>query len=89
MAGHDPLSGIEQLGDQIRLSHARDGLAGSPDKAGREVPLGQGHVNWTQYLALLAAADYTGPQILRRTDSARPAQDLAHAKSELESLVPF
>lgn len=85
MAGHDPVVATELLAERVALSHARDGLAGGAERAGREVPLGHGHVNWLRYLATLSAADYAGPQILRRTDSQRPAEDLAEAKQVLES----
>ena len=85
MAGYDPVAATELLADRVALSHARDGLVGGSERAGREVPLGHGHVNWLQYLATLSAADYAGPQILRRTDSQRPADDLAEAREVLES----
>ncbi len=85
MSGFEPVSAVEQLAEHIALSHARDGLAGTADRAGREVVLGQGHVNWLGYLSTLSAANYAGPHILRRVDSSRPAEDLATGKEALES----
>ncbi|MBN1512312.1 MAG: sugar phosphate isomerase/epimerase [Phycisphaerae bacterium] len=84
MEGYDPQAAAELLADRVILSHARDGLMGSSDRGGREVPLGQGDVNWLRYLMTLSTAGYTGPQILRRTDSQRPEEDLAAAKAVLE-----
>jgi L-ribulose-5-phosphate 3-epimerase len=85
MAGHEPIAATELLADQILLSHARDGLAGTAERLGRETPLGSGYVNLAAYLATLAEAGYAGPQILRRTDSDRPAEDLAAAQKLLEA----
>ena len=73
------------LADQVILAHARDGTTGSADRSGRETSLGQGHVNLLQYLATLSAAGYAGPQILRRTDSERPIEDLTEAREILRS----
>ena len=85
MAGHEPIAATELLADQIILSHARDGLAGTAERLGREMALGSGYVNLAAYLATLAEAGYAGPQILRRTDSDRPADDLAAARKLLDS----
>jgi sugar phosphate isomerase/epimerase len=88
MSGYDPVSATSTLAEHVVLSHARDGLAGTSQSAGREVPLGQGHVNWLAYLATLSAADYAGPQILRRTDAERPLEDLQAGRDTLESQLP-
>lgn len=85
MSGHEPIAATELLADQIVLSHARDGLAGTAERLGRETALGSGYVNLAAYLATLADAGYAGPQILRRTDFDRPAEELAQAKELLDA----
>lgn len=88
MVGANPLSVIQKLPEQIALAYARDGTAGLTDRAGRETRLGEGEVDLPSVLALLDAAEYAGPYILRRTDSANPASDLTSARDVLERLLP-
>jgi sugar phosphate isomerase/epimerase len=83
MAGANPLASFEQIAEHVRLLHARDATAGFPDRPGHETRLGAGEVDLSRILMLLDAADYAGPYILRRTDSATPAQDLADARAAL------
>jgi len=72
---------------QVILSHARDALAGTPERGGRETTLGDGRVDLLEYLSILSAAGYGGPQIIRRSGSERPLDDLAAAKEYLEAQV--
>jgi len=88
MVGVNPLSVIQRLPGQIALAHARDGTAGLADRAGRETPLGEGEVDLPGVLALLDAAEYAGPYILRRTDSPNPVSDLTSAHNVLKRLLP-
>ncbi len=79
MSGADPLAAIERWADQIILFHARDGTAGLADRPGRETRLGEGEVDLMGVLAMLGVAEYSGPWILRRSDSPDPAADLQDA----------
>jgi len=76
MAGADPLAAIERVADHIRLFHLRDGLAGLAERPGRETRIGEGEIDLVGLMTVLDAAQYRGPYILRRTDSASPVQDL-------------
>ena len=82
--GMDPLAGIERLADQVILARARDALAGSSARPGRETPIGQGQVDFAEYFAALEAAGYAQPAFLRRTESQHPLDELAEARAYLE-----
>lgn len=88
MNGANPLSGIERYIEQVRLMHARDGTAGRADGAGRETPLGEGDVDMIGVLAVLSAAEYPGPYILRRVDSQNPVVDIERARGILAGWLP-
>lgn len=87
MAGANPLSVIERLGSQITLMHARDGTAGLPGRSGQETRLGEGEVDLVSVLAMLSAAEYAGPYILRRTDSQTPIEDISSGRDDLAKLL--
>ncbi|MGB2987969.1 MAG: sugar phosphate isomerase/epimerase family protein [Phycisphaerae bacterium] len=88
MTGANPMSVIERFPDQIALMHARDAAAGLAERAGRETRLGEGEVDLIGILAALSAAEYTGPYILRRTDSQNPTADIENARDVLRRLLP-
>jgi sugar phosphate isomerase/epimerase len=83
MAGVNPLASFEQIADHVRLFHARDATAGFPDRPGHETRLGAGEVDLPRVLAMLNAAEYEGPLILRRVDSTTPVQDLTVARDAI------
>lgn len=87
MAGANPMSLIERLADQIAFVYARDGTAGLSERTGHETRLGEGDVDLVGVLATLSAVDYTGPYILRRTDSQTPIADLQDARDMLSRLL--
>lgn len=83
MAGCDPTQVIGEFTDTIGMSHLRDATAGM---SGHETALGTGQVDLTAIAAALDAAGYHGPQIVRRSDPACAAAEIARAKSVLDSL---
>jgi len=85
MMGYDPVDGISRLAGRVCLSHARDALSGGSDGTGYETALGEGHVDLSAYLAALDGTGYGGPQIIRRTASEHPVDDIARARELLES----
>jgi len=85
--GFDPLAGMEPLADRIVSARGRDALSGSAGRAGREVPLGEGHLDLPAYLAALDQAGYRDAPFLRRTEALDPQAELAAAKSRLERLL--
>lgn len=87
MSGVSPTTLVAARPDDIVLSHARDGRRGSADRAGIETRLGEGDVDWNGHLALLEAAGYSGPQILRRLDATDPQADLLAGRRWLEQAM--
>lgn len=88
MSGTNPLAGIERYIGQISLMHARDATTGRADCQGHETPLGEGEVNLLGLLAVMSAAEYAGPYILRRADSQNPVADIEQARGILSGWLP-
>ncbi len=85
--GHDALAGVRELGEHIIASHLRDATPGGPAAAGREVRMGTGQLDLLGYLAALEGGQYSGLQIVRRTDAVDPLADIAAARDYLEKLL--
>ncbi len=83
LAGCDPTQVVGELANTIGLSHLRDATTGD---GGHETALGGGQVDLAATAAALDAAGYHGPQIVRRSDPACAAAEIARAKSVLDSL---
>jgi sugar phosphate isomerase/epimerase len=88
MHGVNPLSVIQEAPQQIALTHARDATVGFSGQPGHETRLGEGSVDLIGLLGQLASVDYGGPYIIRRTDTARPADDIEAARDTLRRLLP-
>ncbi len=83
--GHDPLDWAGRFANDIVLLHIRDALPGPPDERGRETELGAGRIEFQALLALLAAAGYRGPHVIRRLDAVWSMPELVRARAYLES----
>lgn len=88
MGGENPHAIANELAGRVQLVRVRDAVAGSRDVAGREVEMGEGHLDVPAFLATLQEAGFGGDLIVTRTGSASPAADLANAKAILESHLP-
>jgi sugar phosphate isomerase/epimerase len=86
LEGADPVAGIAAVANSILIARARDAVAGSPQRPGREVPLGAGELDLPAYLAQLDQAGYRNVPFIRRTESEHPLEDVAEAKRRLLSL---
>ncbi len=80
----DAVKGVAALQKYIVHTHAKDGLRGTQPPY-REVPLGQGDVDWTGYLAALDAIGYHGFLTIERECGADPAADIRMAADFLRS----
>ncbi len=78
MGGFDHLGGVEVLADYIVHTHAKDGVR-SDDGTCQEVPLGEGGVNWPEYLGKLSASGFKGFLTIEREVGDDPAADSAAA----------
>jgi len=82
MLGFDYLRGVHDLGDYIVHTHAKDGVR-NKDGSHREVPLGQGQVDWPKYLAAMDAVGFHGFYAIEREVGADPVKDIVQAVSFL------
>jgi len=84
--GLDPLAGVDPLADRILIARARDAIAGSGQRPGRETPIGRGQIDMAEYLAALDQAGYRNTTFLRRNHADKPLQEIADAKKFIELL---
>lgn len=85
----EPVGAIDVLGPHIRGLHAKDGLYPTDPKAlGKEVPIGQGRVNFPEVIRGLKRLRYTGPITIEREISGpRQQADIRASKVYLEKLI--
>ena len=85
VAKDDPVAAVEVLKDYIVHTHAKDGIVTDTTKHGwLEVPLGQGGVDWDNYLAALNKIGYTGYLTIERECGEDPAADIGIAVEHLK-----
>lgn len=85
----NPVDAVEVLGPYIQGIHAKDGLyPTNPKELGREVPIGQGKVNFPVFIKRLKEAGYRGPLTIEREISGpKQTEDVRAAKVYLEKLI--
>jgi sugar phosphate isomerase/epimerase len=98
----DPVQAVYTLADYIVHTHAKDGVqlravdpmevyhgAAPPEQAPgfKEMPLGQGAVDWDAYLNALEEVGYTGYLTIEREVGDDPAADIAAAISFLRNKI--
>lgn len=85
----NPLDAVELLGPYIMGIHAKDGLYPTdPKQLGREVPIGQGKVNFPVLIGLLKKVGYRDAvTIEREIEGAEQTKDILAAKAFLEKLI--
>ncbi|HUG18428.1 MAG TPA: sugar phosphate isomerase/epimerase family protein [Planctomycetaceae bacterium] len=94
----DPLNAVggpQSPGESFREFHrviqhvrARDGLS-DQDGTIEETVLGRGEVDWTELIALLQEASYSGWILLDRISGENAPRDLAYGLKYLKNLLPF
>lgn len=87
----EPLPALRQLGRYLRSVHCKDATwSDKPGETwGREVPLGEGAVDFAAYLRTLAEIGYEGPLTIEREIPQEPARqkaEIAAAVNLLERL---
>jgi sugar phosphate isomerase/epimerase len=94
----DPVRAVYVLRDYIVHTHAKDGknfraqtgAAGGPDENGpacKEFPLGQGDVQWTEYLRALEEIGYRGYLTIEREVGTDPEADIRMAVDFLTKIT--
>jgi len=90
VAGDDPVKGVYTLKDYIVHTHAKDGIK-LPDENGKkrwkELPLGEGKVNFPEYLKAMKDIGYNGFFTIEREVGENPAEDIIKARDFLRSLA--
>jgi sugar phosphate isomerase/epimerase len=85
----NPVDAIELLGPYVQGIHAKDGLwPTNPKELGKEVPIGQGKVDFARIIARLKELNYRGAVTIEREISGpRQVEDVRAAKAYLEKLI--
>jgi sugar phosphate isomerase/epimerase len=84
----EPLPAVEQLGQWVRSVHCKDARwSDQPGKTwGAETPLGEGDVDFRQFLAVLDSIGYTGPLTIEREIPQEPERQKAEIGGAIELL---
>lgn len=85
----NPVDAVDILGPYIQGVHAKDGLYPTePRNLGKEVPIGEGKVNFPVLVGKLKAIGYTNPlTIEREIRGEKQTADILAAKAYLEKLI--
>lgn len=86
--GH-PLYAVEVYGKHLKAVNAKDGLYPTdPRNLGKEVPIGQGKVDFPRFIAKLKQIGYAGPILIEREISGpQLIKDVKESKVFLEKLI--
>jgi sugar phosphate isomerase/epimerase len=87
MNGFDHVAAVTTLRSWIVHTHARDGLPAAEEKEAREVPLGEGHVDYPTYLRALSEAGYDGFLTVKRETSDDPITEIGRAIGFLKEQI--
>ena len=85
----NPVDAIELFGPYVQGIHAKDGLFPSdPKELGKEVPIGQGKVDFPRIIQRLKELNYQGAVTIEREISGpQQVEDVKAAKTFLEKLI--
>ncbi|MCL2099284.1 MAG: sugar phosphate isomerase/epimerase [Oscillospiraceae bacterium] len=79
----DPVKGVDTLKKYIVHTHAKDGVMIGEREGYEEMPLGQGWVDWDNYLIALNTIGFTGFLTIEREVGEDPEADIKLAKDFL------
>jgi sugar phosphate isomerase/epimerase len=84
----EPIPSLEALGPRVRSVHCKDATwSDRPgDTWGREVPLGEGDVDFAAFLKTLKKIDFTGPLTIEREIPQEPERQKAEISRAIELL---
>ncbi len=85
----NPVDAMDVLGSRVRGIHAKDGLFPTdPKNLGKEVPIGEGKVNFPAVLERLKQANYKGAMTIEREiPGDQQKRDIARSKLFLEKMI--
>jgi len=84
--GFDLWEAVDALGRYVVHTHAKDALRGPGGGRGKEVPVGEGEVDWPRYVAALRSAGYDGAYVIEREGGADRIGDVRRAIEVLRQL---
>jgi sugar phosphate isomerase/epimerase len=85
--GQDPFSGISKIADAIKILHIKDIVRTMTTVSGfREVPIGEGELDFGQLSNVLAGIDFRGAWIIERDDAVISPHELRHDVEFLSNL---
>ena len=84
-ADFKPVEGVKILGKHIIHTHAKDAKV-FPDIGRKEVPLGEGWIDWPKYVENLRSVGYKGYFAIEREVGENPAADIKKAIDYLRTL---
>lgn len=84
-ADFKPVGGVKILGKHIIHTHAKDAKV-FPDIGRKEVPLGEGWIDWPKYVENLRSVGYKGYFAIEREVGENPAADIKKAIDYLRTL---
>jgi len=85
----NPLDALDVIGKLVRGMHAKDGFYPvNPKELGREVPIGQGKVDFPGIIKRLKELGYTGAVTIEREISGpQQTEDIKRSKAYLEKII--
>ena len=85
----NPVDALDVVGKLVRGVHAKDGLFPTdPKELGKEVPIGQGKVDFPKVIQRLKELGYTGAITIEREISGpKQVEDIKRSKAYLEKLI--
>ncbi len=85
----NPVDALDVIGKYVRGVHAKDGFYPTdPVELGREVPIGEGKVDFPRFIAGLKKINYTGPLTIEREISGpKQIEDIKKAAQYLSGLI--
>ena len=84
----DPVRALRRLAPWVRQVHIKDAVAADrPGEVGREVPVGEGDVDWTAFFAALRAAELRVDLVIEREAGEQRVADVRRARELIERYV--
>lgn len=85
--GFDPFAAVLALRGRIAHTHARDGRKASASRAAREVPVGNGDIDWLAWLEALEEVEYRGWLVVEREEGETKRADVEAGVAFLRRLI--
>lgn len=85
--GFDPYESLRALRGKVAICHARDARRAGASRAAAEVAVGNGDLDWLQFLAIFEEIEYRGWLSVKREEGANKLADVAGGIAFLRRLI--